>query len=156
MLPKLLKSRTASCFRRLGSVSGFHRHQTSLFCAATQTQERVATEEIPSLKEFLTLEEKKLQRRALDQYKIPDFDEFLAEKNLTQEFLRTETSVLQVNIGLYCNQTCNHCHVESSPKRKEMMDRETADRLLYLLEKSDSIKIVDITGGAPELVSCLF
>ena len=109
-------------------------------------------EAIPTLKEFLTLEERKQQRRALDKYKIPDFDEFLAEKNLTNDFLRTETSVLQVNIGLYCNQTCNHCHVESSPKRTEMMDRETVDRLLYLIDESDTIKIVDITGGAPELV----
>lgn len=150
MLAKLFKSRTTACFRQLG---GLPRHQTSFFCAAAaQAEERVSTEEIPTLKEFLTLEEKKLQRRALDKYKIPDFDEFLAEKNLTQDFLRTETSVLQVNIGLYCNQTCNHCHVESSPQRKEMMDRETADRLLYLLDKSDTIKVVDITGGAPELV----
>jgi hypothetical protein len=25
---------------------------------------------------------------------------------------------LQLNIGLYCNQACAHCHVDSSPKRK--------------------------------------
>merc|ERR1711978_523576 len=53
--------------------------------------------------------------------------------------------------GLYCNQSCNHCHVESSPQRKEMMNKETVDRILYLLENNNSVHTVDITGGAPEL-----
>ena len=30
--------------------------------------------------------------------------------------VRRPTSILQLNIGLYCNQACKHCHVESSPK----------------------------------------
>jgi hypothetical protein len=54
--------------------------------------------------------------------------------------------LLQVNIGIYCNQACSHCHVESSPKRKEMMSREVADKCLDILEKSPSIHTVDITG----------
>jgi hypothetical protein len=36
---------------------------------------------------------------------------------------RAATKILQLNIGLYCNQACSHCHVESSPKRKEVMER---------------------------------
>ena len=31
--------------------------------------------------------------------------------------------MLQLNVGLYCNQACSHCHVDSSPLRTETMDR---------------------------------
>ena len=54
--------------------------------------------------------------------------------------------ILQLNIGLYCNQACNHCHVESSPKRQEMMDRTTADQCLEVLKNSPTVHTVDITG----------
>jgi radical SAM/Cys-rich protein len=66
---------------------------------------------------------------------------------------RGQATILQLNIGLYCNQACSHCHVESSPKRTEMMDRRTASRCLDLLKASPSIRTLDITGGAPELNS---
>ena len=67
--------------------------------------------------------------------------------------VRAEATILQLNIGLYCNQACSHCHVESSPKRTEMMDRRTADRCLEVLRASPSVRTLDITGGAPELNS---
>ncbi len=63
---------------------------------------------------------------------------------------RRSVDVLQVNMGLYCNQACIHCHVEAGPTRKEMMSRETVEAVLRFLEKSD-IATLDITGGAPEL-----
>lgn len=67
---------------------------------------------------------------------------------------RAPTKILQINIGLYCNQACGHCHVESSPLRKdENMMAETAARCLELLKNSPSITTLDITGGAPELNS---
>lgn len=67
---------------------------------------------------------------------------------------RDPASVLQLNIGLYCNQACSHCHVESSPLRTEMMDRRTAERCLELLASSrDTVLTLDLTGGAPELNS---
>jgi radical SAM/Cys-rich protein len=59
--------------------------------------------------------------------------------------------VLQMNIGLYCNQACGHCHVESSPLRQEMMTAETAAQCVKLLAATPSITTLDITGGAPEL-----
>ena len=34
--------------------------------------------------------------------------------------VRKPAATLQLNIGLYCNQACTHCHVESSPKRTEV------------------------------------
>lgn len=64
---------------------------------------------------------------------------------------RTPLEILQVNTGKLCNQACLHCHVEAGPKRTELMDRRTMDRVLHLLESAPSIHTVDITGGAPEL-----
>ena len=59
---------------------------------------------------------------------------------------KTDIEVLQLNIGLYCNQACTHCHVESSPRRKEMMTRETAERCLEILKNSPSVHTLDLTG----------
>ena len=63
----------------------------------------------------------------------------------------TKTEVLQINVGKLCNLTCIHCHVNAGPKRKEIMTRETADRLVDWLAKTD-IPTVDLTGGAPEMI----
>ncbi|EXJ12590.1 MULTISPECIES: arsenosugar biosynthesis radical SAM (seleno)protein ArsS [Nitrincola] len=64
---------------------------------------------------------------------------------------RTALQVLQANITLTCNQSCFHCHVASSPKRKEAMSHETLALLLAMLDRHPSIRTLDITGGAPEL-----
>lgn len=66
-----------------------------------------------------------------------------------EDSLRKKTvEILQANIGLYCNQACNHCFVESSPKRKEMMLQQTAERCLLILQNSPSIHTLDLTGRA--------
>ena len=65
--------------------------------------------------------------------------------------LRSEQiSVLQVNVGKLCNQTCRHCHVDAGPDRREVMSRETMAACLDLAARA-GIPTVDITGGAPEL-----
>jgi radical SAM/Cys-rich protein len=64
---------------------------------------------------------------------------------------RTRTEILQVNVGKLCNLTCVHCHVNAGPKRKEIMAHETVDRIVNWLAKTD-IPIVDLTGGAPEMI----
>jgi radical SAM/Cys-rich protein len=64
---------------------------------------------------------------------------------------RVRLDTLQVNVGKVCNQACHHCHVEAGPKRTERMSRETAQRVLKLLENTPEVRTVDITGGAPEL-----
>lgn len=66
-------------------------------------------------------------------------------------FKRRRLSILQVNMGKLCNQACHHCHVDAGPKRTEIMEKATVDRLVKLLEKSAGIETVDLTGGAPEL-----
>jgi radical SAM/Cys-rich protein len=58
---------------------------------------------------------------------------------------------LQVNVGKLCNQACKHCHVDASPKRTEIMSRETIDACLKVLQKY-KIPTLDITGGAPEMI----
>jgi radical SAM/Cys-rich protein len=66
-------------------------------------------------------------------------------------FRRARPEILQVNAGKLCNLTCMHCHVNAGPKRKEIMTRETVDRITDWLAKTD-IPIVDLTGGAPEMI----
>jgi len=99
----------------------------------------------------LTKQERIKRRRALDTLGVPTFDEFLGQQKLALN--KGAIEILQMNIGLYCNQACNHCHVESSPKRQEMMSEEVARRCMQLLEKTPSITTLDLTGGAPELNS---
>jgi radical SAM/Cys-rich protein len=64
---------------------------------------------------------------------------------------RARPEILQVNVGKLCNLTCTHCHVNAGPKRKEIMTRETIDRIINWLAKTD-IPTVDLTGGAPEMI----
>jgi radical SAM/Cys-rich protein len=62
--------------------------------------------------------------------------------------LKIET--LQVNLGLQCNQRCIHCHIEASPQRKERMEWPTMQLVLEAAKKVDC-RLVDLTGGAPEV-----
>lgn len=57
---------------------------------------------------------------------------------------------LQVNLGYRCNQSCLHCHVNAGPNRTEMMDGETVDLVIEVLQ-ARGIATLDLTGGAPEL-----
>lgn len=62
----------------------------------------------------------------------------------------TSIETLQINLGKMCNQACKHCHVEAGPNRTEMMDRLVMMYCIDVFSKS-SIKIADLTGGAPEM-----
>ena len=57
---------------------------------------------------------------------------------------------IQVNLGLVCNLSCRHCHVEATPKRREIMTWETMQSVLKLAKALPGAR-VDLTGGAPEL-----
>jgi radical SAM/Cys-rich protein len=57
---------------------------------------------------------------------------------------------LQVNLGLRCNQECNHCHLEASPHRSEMMEWPTMQQVSEAA-RSLGCQLIDLTGGAPEL-----
>ncbi len=80
---------------------------------------------------------------------LPFFLDHLAQIGLAP--LRPlQIDTFQINLGKLCNQTCNHCHVDAGPDRKEIMTRETMEDALAALDRSD-VRIVDITGGAPEM-----
>ena len=79
---------------------------------------------------------------------VEPFRQTLSRHSLKLE--RGQTTTLQINVGLFCNQTCRHCHLSAGPGRKENMDLETADQVVDYAQRS-SFEIIDITGGAPEL-----
>jgi radical SAM/Cys-rich protein len=90
------------------------------------------------------------QRRLLESPDgIPAFDGRLGQAGLAP-LAATGITVLQINVGKLCNQTCRHCHVDAGPDRREVMSRETAEACMAALARTD-IPTVDITGGAPEL-----
>jgi radical SAM/Cys-rich protein len=64
---------------------------------------------------------------------------------------RGTTTVLQVNVGLNCDLSCRHCHLEAGPGRDEMMDRATMDQVIDCAGRFQ-FSSIDVTGGAPELV----
>ena len=77
------------------------------------------------------------------------FDNILQANNLSLR--RGKLEILQINTGKLCNLTCSHCHVDAGPKRKEIMSRQTMDRIIHWLAGTN-ISTVDITGGAPEMI----
>lgn len=63
---------------------------------------------------------------------------------------RDKLQTLQVNLGYLCNQSCQHCHVNAGPNRTELMDAETVDLVIKVLDKHP-VDLLDLTGGAPEM-----
>ena len=61
-----------------------------------------------------------------------------------------EMKILQANLGYRCNMACKHCHVSGGPARAEVMDAETAGRVVRVF-LDNPFESLDITGGAPEL-----
>jgi radical SAM/Cys-rich protein len=81
--------------------------------------------------------------------RVSRFADTLAGNGLSLYHTRTE--VLQVNVGKLCNLTCMHCHVNAGPKRREIMTRDTIDRIIDWFSHSE-IRTIDFTGGAPEMI----
>jgi radical SAM/Cys-rich protein len=77
------------------------------------------------------------------------FQKILSDHGLC--LTRGKTTTLQVNIGRICNLACKHCHVEAGPGRSEIMSRRTMDHVIEFARRN-SFPVIDITGGAPELV----
>src|SRR6266498_2067687 len=75
-------------------------------------------------------------------------------KKLAQHSLslrRGRAEILQVNVGKLCNLVCVQCQVKAGSNSKEYMARDTIDRIIDWLAKTDT-QIVDLTGGAPEMI----
>ena len=86
---------------------------------------------------------------ALEAETINQFDERVRAET-GDDLHCVDVSTVQVNIGLKCNLQCVHCHVASSPWRKEMMSWENLEHVIDVAKRI-RCKLVDITGGAPEL-----
>ena len=74
----------------------------------------------------------------------------LLEKTDFPDVFRDKLNTAQINLGYKCNQSCLHCHVNAGPKRKEQMSLNTMKDVIKFIKRF-KIKIVDLTGGAPEL-----
>lgn len=97
-------------------------------------------------------QDKRASRRSLSRVEVPSFAATVRTRTEGNDpMVRRAPATLQVNIGLTCNQACRHCHVESSPSRTETMPSVVTSRLLQLAREQPSLRIADITGGAPEL-----
>lgn len=72
-------------------------------------------------------------------------------KKLNSPLTKNKIRVLQINLGKRCNLACMHCHVEAGPKRTEELSPEICNQLIQIIHKFPEIKIVDLTGGAPEM-----
>jgi radical SAM/Cys-rich protein len=73
------------------------------------------------------------------------------KNKLNSPLTKKGISVLQINLGKRCNLACTHCHVDAGPKRTEELSPEICEQLISLIHKFPEIKIVDLTGGAPEM-----
>lgn len=62
----------------------------------------------------------------------------------------TKIVTIQVNLGRLCNLSCTHCHHAASPNSTEVMPWRIMEAINAAIDQA-GIKIVDITGGAPEL-----
>ncbi len=73
------------------------------------------------------------------------------QQKLASPLTKKGITVLQINLGKRCNLACSHCHVEAGPKRTEELSPEICQQLIEIIQKFPEIRIVDLTGGAPEM-----
>ncbi len=78
---------------------------------------------------------------------IEPFERRIHDKALL-ESARLDT--MQVNVTYRCNLACNHCYLGCSPKNEECMSLETMEAVLAAF-KTGGFKVMDITGGSPEM-----
>uniref|UniRef100_UPI002606005F arsenosugar biosynthesis radical SAM (seleno)protein ArsS n=1 Tax=uncultured Gimesia sp. TaxID=1678688 RepID=UPI002606005F len=102
------------------------------------------------LRQHSKLADPREQLRILnDQNQQLAFDQQLEHHQLPQ-LQASKITTMQVNLGKLCNMTCEHCHVDAGPDRREIMTAETIQDCLNALAHPD-FQILDLTGGAPEM-----
>ena len=79
---------------------------------------------------------------------VTPFEQRVSEENA---MTLPEPTTLQVNVGWLCNLQCKHCHVEGGPDRTDTLMSKEAMQACLDVVKSHGMKVIDITGGAPEM-----
>jgi len=79
-----------------------------------------------------------------------DFPKFVEQK-VGSELSPSNIETMQINLTKLCNQACVHCHVDSSPRRREFLTDDALEACLQVLENHSEMVNIDLTGGAPEL-----
>ena len=90
----------------------------------------------------------KMLEDAYDRADYLTFEERVGQPSLLQTCEHQTT--MQVNITYACNLACRHCYLECTPQKTEAMSHETLEKCLEAF-KAGGFKIMDITGGSPEL-----
>jgi len=62
----------------------------------------------------------------------------------------SDITIVQANVGLRCNNSCVHCHLDAGPKRTEIMSWQTMETVVNIANQTRP-QLVDVTGGSPEL-----
>ena len=75
------------------------------------------------------------------------FAQKLKELGITLK--KSSIEIFQVNVGYKCDASCLHCHLSAGPNGK-LMDSKVLFGVLELIKRNPK-KILDITGGSPEL-----
>ncbi|QDT90097.1 arsenosugar biosynthesis radical SAM (seleno)protein ArsS [Gimesia algae] len=102
------------------------------------------------LRQHSKLADPREQLRILNEHsQQPTFEKQLQQHQLPN-LQATRIDTLQVNLGKLCNMTCEHCHVDAGPDRREIMTAETVKECLQALQHP-GFEILDLTGGAPEM-----
>lgn len=116
---------------------------------STATEKKEKLQSLQRRDSYLAKAPNQIQLLEKDKLHGTRFSDKLKEHN--QFPLRpTKLEILQVNVGYMCDLTCEHCHVDAGPTRKEIMTKETMKDILKVVDKT-AVKTVDLTGGAPEM-----
>lgn len=102
------------------------------------------------LRQHSKLADPREQLRILNESSQQPAFEVLLQNQQLPELHATTIETLQVNLGKLCNMTCEHCHVDAGPDRREIMTAETVKECLQVLEHP-GFQTLDLTGGAPEM-----
>lgn len=74
------------------------------------------------------------------------------EDRLRSPLTKGNIHTLQINLGKRCNLACSHCHVEAGPQRTEELTEDVCQQLIQVIQRFPEIQVVDLTGGAPEML----
>lgn len=119
---------------------------------STETKEKNKQKKLQSLKRrgsYLSQAANQIELLEHEKLRGMRFSEKLKE-NEQFPLQPVSLEILQVNLGYMCDLTCEHCHVDAGPDRKEIMTIETLTLILQAID-SCNVKTVDLTGGAPEM-----